>query len=378
MWQGRRTAIGVRKAHITYVMAAGISGFLVGATFFPLCFRIPIPPIGGHVVWLYCLFVAWAVFKYQLFNIHVVIRKSLVYSILVTLLTAGYFGLVYGIERIFQTAFGYQSIWLSLAAFALMALGFQPLKVGIQRLVDWLLFRSPHEELVRRMERLEQEAFQAEKLRAISTLAAGMAHEVKNPLTALQTFTEYLPECHQDKAFVERWQPILSSEIKRIGRIVQELLDFAKPKSPQLQSVDLNSIVASTVQLLSGDLGRRHVQWRIDCRHNGATVQADADQIRQVLINLIQNAADAMPAGGTLTLATQANNSHLELTVSDTGTGIPKELLPKIFDPFVTTKDHGNGLGLAMVHSIVRAHHGTIHAASTPGRGTTFTLRLPL
>ena len=155
MWKARKTAAGVRKSHITYVMAASIVGFLVGATYFPLCLNIPIPPVGGHFVWLYCLFVAWAVFKHHLFDIQFVIRKSLVYSILVTLLTIGYFGLVYGTEKVFQNTLGYHSAWISLTAFALMALLFQPLKVGIQRLVDWVIFRVPQEALVKRVERVD-------------------------------------------------------------------------------------------------------------------------------------------------------------------------------------------------------------------------------
>lgn len=377
MLQARAASTVIRKAHITYVMAAGIVGFLMGAAWFPLCFDIPISPLFGCFVWFYCFFVAWAVFKYQLFDIRVVIRKSLAYSILITLLTVGYFGIVYGVEKIFQTAFGYHSVWISLMAFAVMALVFQPLKVGIQRLVDWLIFRKRHEELVKHVERLEQEALQAEKFKAISTLATGMAHEIKNPLTAIKTHGEFLPERHGDPVFVKRFSELLAQETSRINGIVQDLLDFAKPKPPQLKQVDIGHLITSTVDLLSGELSKHQIRWTINCRHDGATIQADSDQLRQVLINLIQNAADAMPNGGSLTLATQANNGHLELTVSDTGQGIPKEILPRIFDPFVTTKPNGNGLGLAVVYSIVQSHRGTIHAASSPGLGATFTVRLP-
>lgn len=378
MWIARQTASGARRTHITYVMLAGIVGFLVGTTWFPLCLNIPIPPVGGPLVWLYCLFVAWAVFKHHLFDIHVAIRRSLVYSILVTLLTAGYFGLVYAIEWAFRTTLGYQSIWLSLAAFALMALAFQPLKIWIQRLVDWLIFRVPQEELVKRMERLEEQALQAEKFKAVSTLAAGMAHEIKNPLTAIKTFAEFIPEKQHDPAFLKTLHEVLTREAKRLQEITQDLLHFAKPKPPKFQPIELGSLINSTVDLLSNDLLKNRVQWVINCQHNGLAIQVDSDQIRQVLINLIQNAADAMPNGGKLTISTQANNGCLELIVSDTGQGIPKELLPKIFDPFVTTKDHGTGLGLAMVHSLIQAHRGTIHVDSPAGHGTTFTLRLPI
>ena len=335
-------------------------------------------PFGLYAFPIYIALLTYAVLQHQLFDIHIVIRRSLVYSILVTFLTVGYFGLTYSVEKLFQTTLGYQSVWISLVAFAAMALAFQPLKVGIQRFVDWLIFRKRHEELVKHVERLEQEALQAEKFKAISTLAAGMAHEIKNPLTALKAFTEFFPEKRNDPAFLDKLHQVLTTEVNRVHGIVGELLEFAKPKSPQLKPVDLEPILQSTVDFLSNELLKHKIQWQVDCQHNGATIQADSDQLRQVLINLIQNAADAMPQGGILTLATQTVPGHLELTVSDTGQGIPKDLLQRIFDPFVTTKPNGYGLGLAVVYSIVQSHRGTIHAASSPGRGTTFTLRFPL
>jgi len=225
---------------------------------------------------------------------------------------------------------------------------------------------------------LEEQALQAEKLKEISTLAAGMAHEIKNPLTAIKTFAEFIPEKQNDPTFLRKLHEVLTSETQRIQGVVQELLDFAKPKSPHLRPMDIGPLINSTTDFLSGDLLKHRIQWTVSCQHNGTTIQADPDQLRQVLINLIQNAADAMPNGGTLTLAIQANDDYLELTVTDTGEGIPKELLPKIFDPFVTTKPNGTGLGLAMVQTIVRAHHGSISASSTSTHGTTFTLRFPL
>lgn len=396
LYQEARKSQGVRRAQLlSLILACGL-GFGGGFMWFPPAFGIDIPPLGGHLVALYCVIVAYAIVRYQLLDIRVVIQRSLVYSTLITLLTAGYFGLVYAIERICQTTFGYHSLWISLAAFALMTLAFQPLKLWIQRGVDWLVFRVPQEEMVRRMERLEEQAFQAEKFKAVSTLAAGMAHEIKNPLTALKTFTEFIPEKYGDPAFAKKLHEVFTSEIQRIHSTVQDLLNFAKPKPPQLKPVEIVPLISSTVNFLSADLTKHRIECRINCSHDlpangasaglqpadgsvagGAIVQADADQIRQVLINLIQNAADAMPEGGTITLSTKAANGHLELAISDTGQGIPPELLPKIFDPFITTKPTGNGLGLAMVYAIVQAHHGTIRAESTVGRGTTFTLRLP-
>lgn len=377
MSEALKTSTGKHRNQIKYIFFGTSLALLGGSTNFPLWYNIPIPPIGNIFVAVYVAMAAYAILQHRLMDIDVVIQKSFVYSLLITLLTAGYFGLVYGVERILQVTFGYQTIWVSLTAFGLMALAFQPLKGGIQRFIDWLIFRVPQEELAQRMERLEEEALQTEKFKAVATLAAGMAHEIKNPLTTIQTFADFIPERHQDPEFAKKLHEMLTTEAKRMQELAQDLLTFSKPKPPKITSVDLSALITSTVNLLSGELSKQHIQSTVHCSHNGAALRADPDQLRQVLINLIKNSADAMPNGGQLTIATQSVNDYLKLTVSDTGTGIPAVLLPKIFDPFVTTKQNGNGLGLAMVYSIIQSHRGSIRADSLSG-GTTFTVSLPL
>ncbi len=372
-----KDSTGVRRKTFSLILASGVVGFVFGATSFPLCYTDSFEPFGLHFVWLYCLFVTWAIFRYQLFDIHLIIRKSLIYSLLITLLTIGYFGVIYGVERLFQNSLGYRSLGISLTAFAVMAVAFQPLKTSIQRLVDWLVFRSTQEELGKRMELLEQQALQNEKLKAVSTMAAGMAHEIKNPLTILQTYAQFVTEKHTDPAFAKELQETLSTETRRIQGIVQDLLDFAKPKAPHMQPVDLAQLIQSTVNLFSGEFLKHEINCSVDCNFNSALLQADPDQMRQILINLIQNAIDATPSGGKISIEGSTHNKEVVLKISDTGKGIPKHLLPKIFDPFVTGKETGNGLGLTMVYSIVQAHHATIQVDSAPGQGTTFTVRLP-
>ncbi len=378
LWHARQGAAGLRKAHITYVMVSGIVGFIVGATFFPLCFGIPIQPIGGHVVWLYCIFVAWAVFRYQLFDIHVVIRRSLVYSILVTLLTVSYFGLVYAVERFFQRTLGYQSPQVSLLAFAFMALVFQPFKFGIQRLVDWFLFRAPHEELVKRLEKLEGETRQTEKLKAVATLAAGMAHEIKNPLASLKTFVDYLPSKGNDPVFQRKFQRLATQEVGKIDRIVHRLLDFAKPHPPRLYPVHVSQVIDETLELLSNECLRRHiiVERSYDVHD---TIQADSQQLRQVFLNLLLNSVEAMDGcGGTLLIETKIEGERVKVIIEDSGPGIPQANLERLFEPFFTTKPSGTGLGLSITHSIIREHNGSITIESVYGRGARCVLFFPL
>ena len=375
-------ANGQKRTQLKYLFWASVIGYVGGGAdwAFPLGFYIPtLNPFGIYSVPCYSLATTYAVLHHKLFDVKVVIRKSLVYSLLVTSLTIGYFGLVYGIERLFQMTFGYKSVWLSLSAFALMALCFHPLKIGIQRLVDFLLFRAPHEELVRRMERLEQEVRQSEKLKAISTLAAGMAHEIKNPLTAIKTFAAYLPEKGSDAEFQKKFQRIVTQEVNKIDRIVREVLEFARPTPPKLESVQVSTLLDETLDFLSNDCVTHQI--RVECSYgDGAEViQADPQQLRQVFLNLFLNSLEAMNGnGGALSVSTARNSSSLSIAISDTGPGIPKEQLSRLFDPFFTTKAGGTGLGLSVVQGIVNDHRGSIKVESQERQGTTVRIELPL
>ena len=204
VFRGWRRAQGQERIRLALFFWGTMISYLGGCPEFALKYGIRLGwlnPFGLYTFPLYIGLLTYAVVQHQFFNIHLVVRKSLAYSILVTLLTVGYFGLVYDIEQLFQSTLGYRSFRISLAAFALMAVAFQPLKIGIQRLVDRLIFRAPQEAVIKKLERLEEQMLQSEKFKAVSTLAAGMAHEIKNPLTTLKTFTEYIPEKHRDPEF---------------------------------------------------------------------------------------------------------------------------------------------------------------------------------
>ena len=378
LWKARQATAGRRRMHITYVMAAGVVGFSMGAAWFPLAFNIPVSPIWGCFVWLYCFLVAWAVFKYQLFDIRVVIRRSLIYSLLITLLSVGYFGAAYLIEHAFQVQLGYRSLMVSVTAFALMALLFQPLRLAIQRGIDWLIFRAPQEELVRRMERLEQETRQTEKLKAVATLAAGLSHELKNPLQFIQTYAEFLPERYDDPDFRAKCSEGMQTEIARITDLLNQLMEFAKPKPPTLRSVEPHKILDSTLNLMNNEFTKRGVDLEKRYEADGVQIQADPDQLRQVVLNLILNALQAIGQKGKVTVTTGQQNGWFTFEVADTGPGIDPKVLPRLFEPFNTNKPGGTGLGLSLVHSIIREHRGQISARNQPGQGAIFAIKLPL
>ena len=228
--------------------------------------------------------------------------------------------------------------------------------------------------------RLELQLIQSEKMAAIGQLAAGIAHEIRNPLgiilSALYDLAELIrapePEVEEDLR-------IARAEIERAQEIIDSLLEFSREGPAELGPVDLNDLVGRTLKLMGQYLRKHRIEAAVELAPHG-WCRANENALRQVLLNLVTNAVQAMPAGGELRLRTEAKpGRRVALHVSDTGAGIPPERLSRIFEPFFTTKPpgEGTGLGLSVVHSVVRSVGGTIEVASEPGRGTTFSIELP-
>jgi signal transduction histidine kinase len=242
------------------------------------------------------------------------------------------------------------------------------------------------------VKQLEHQVRRTDRLASLGTLAAGMAHEIKNPLVSLKTFTQLLPERYEDADFRDTFFSLVGGEIKRIDGIVNQLLRFSRPAKPNLQSTALHAILENALKLMSQQMRQKNIRLVRQFDAPNDTTCADADQINQAFVNLFLNAIEAMKAGGTLTVQTTNNGGPgfptgiwdnrqvplITVTVRDTGEGIPAEAIPHIFDPFFTTKSHGTGLGLSVAHGIVQEHHGLIDVRSEPGAGTTFAITLPL
>jgi PAS domain S-box-containing protein len=224
---------------------------------------------------------------------------------------------------------------------------------------------------------LEQKIFQAEKLSSISMLSAGMAHEINNPLSSILTNVQNLLEEEPGSArrVSLKW---IEQETRRIARLVQELLNFASAGSPQPGGCALNPVVEQTVGLLSRSLPEGI---RIDTRLAAdlPPSAASADELKQVVLNLVKNSIQAIDGQGRILVRTclDRRDGGLSLVVSDTGRGMPRELIPRIFDPFFTTKDGGTGLGLSVVYGIVTKYGGALTVRSREGRGTRIALSLP-
>ena len=237
-----------------------------------------------------------------------------------------------------------------------------------------------YEELQRVNEQLEmasERLLVQERLAAAGELAAGLAHEIRNPLASIKTFAEYLPTKYKDASFRERFFRIVQTEIERIDGIVKDLLNFAKPAPLQLQPVNISRLAQDTLTLLSDRCLKQGVHLATSFKENGHTIEGDPQQLKQVILNLLLNSLDAMPQGGELSVQTKVTNGILTLRVTDTGEGVPHDRIHQIWDPFFTTKERGMGLGLAIVKGIVERHGGRISFSSRPGHGTVVEIELP-
>lgn len=234
------------------------------------------------------------------------------------------------------------------------------------------------------IERLQRQIRQADRLASIGTLASGMAHEIKNPLTALKTFTQLLPKRYGDPEFRSDFALLGGNEILRIERIVNDLLAFARPAPLMIEQLNLHDIITAAVRLVTPQAAKLHIEVRTALHARTDFVAADRDRLQQVLLNLILNALQASEEGGWVELRTESEEGSvlmdpsIRLDVRDGGRGISKEMLPHIFDPFYTTKSEGTGLGLSVSYNIIAEHKGRLEVASESGEGTCFSIYLPV
>lgn len=258
-----------------------------------------------------------------------------------------------------------------------LALSFtaSPLYDGENRFLGFvLLFKD-----LREVHALRKEILRNQRLASVGRLAAGVAHEVRNPLSSIKGFATYFKERHRDKPEDQQIAGIMIQEVDRLNRVIGQLLDFARPIKINPKKVSIPQLVDDVIKLVEAQATEKNIQIESHTAERLHYASIDTDRINQVMLNLFLNALEAMEAGGRLSVEADKSDEGrwIFFRVSDTGQGIPAQNLSKVFDPYYTTKSIGTGLGLAIAHNIVDAHGGRIDVASTAGQGTTFTVRIP-
>jgi two-component system sensor histidine kinase HydH len=227
--------------------------------------------------------------------------------------------------------------------------------------------------------RLQQEVERTKRLASLGSLAAGVAHEIRNPLSSVKGFATYFREKLKDSPQDRDTATTMIQEVERLDRVIGQLLEFARPSTLKIKPVRVTDLIRHSLKLIEGDARTKGVEVKADLPANLPQALMDADRMNQVLLNLYLNAIQAMDGGGVLQVTVSRDDSRklTTITVSDNGRGIEAADQERIFDPYFTTKSDGTGLGLAIVHKILDAHGGSIKVRSQKGAGTTVTMTLP-
>ena len=220
---------------------------------------------------------------------------------------------------------------------------------------------------------------QSEKLAAIGRLAAGIAHEINNPLTSVLNFAHLVKQKKTNDEEDIRDLNVIIEETNRVRKIVRELLDFARQSPSKKESLNINQILQQLIALITKQKEFRNIRFIENYDDKLRSFQADKNQIQQIFLNLLMNSVEAIPQEGTITVTTISTNKNINIRITDTGCGIKEEVLTKIFDPFYTTKPvgKGTGLGLSVSYGIIQQYNGDIKCESKVGEGTTFLVNFP-
>ncbi|MBN2119919.1 MAG: hypothetical protein JW734_02540 [Candidatus Omnitrophica bacterium] len=367
---------GIRRNQLKYFILGVTIGW-IGAEFeFLPSFGIHLYPYSILMIGFYPLFITYAIIKYRLMDIKIAATRVSIFTIVYTVVL----GLPFYI--------GYQTkSWLTMgiSMFVLATAG-PFLYIYFQRKAErFLLSRTTL--LQEELQTTQAKLLQAERLAAAGTMASGLAHEIKNPLTSIRTFADYVDKKYADAEFRKKFKRIVPSELDRIGSIVKQLLEFSSPKPLELKPSNVRNLLEETLELIEIKLKQQNISLAKNFCQDIPEVSVDSKQIKQAFLNIILNAIDAMPDGGEIVVETTLNTAagyklqdtnSIIIMIKDTGKGIKEEDMPHIFDAFYSKKEKGVGLGLAITYGIIQNHKGTINVESTPNHGTTFTITLPL
>ncbi|MBU0672562.1 MAG: hypothetical protein KJ732_06015 [Candidatus Margulisbacteria bacterium] len=378
-----RQAGGENYRRLLYVFVASVVGFFGGATtFFPV-FNIAFPVISHFALPIYVAITVYAIVRHKLLDITILVREGLIYSCL-TILFAGFYVLVVLIANYLVSYFVHLNplVTMFMVVFVSVII-FQPVRNRVQRMVDRVFFMGEYRyqktinDLSEENRKLFRGLLQADKVSALGTLAAGMAHEIKNPLASIRAMTQILPENLNDKEFLKDYNEMIPRQLERINRIVENLLKVGKTAKLERLEVDINSIIREAVELNASLCKKQEIEIALNLNPLPKII-ADPEQLQLVFTNLILNAVQAMPDEGKLAISSSMSIERIVVQVADNGSGIPADKLDDIFDPFFSLKEKGTGLGLFTAYRIIQEHGGSIEVASQQGKGTKFTIWLPI
>ena len=303
----KRTS-GLQRIQSRFMFWSMVIGFAGGCSTILPGYGVKIYPVYQVSIIFYVLFTSYAIFKHGLIPLDIVIKRSIFYSTLATTVTILYFIGILIFQRIFNTIILFNNVAGSFVSLIVIAIIFIPLKNRIQAIVDKIILKNSPIEIAAQNENLRNEVIKTEKFKSIADLASMLAHEIKNPMTTLATLTEQLIERKDEPGFIEQYQELVTKEIERITSLLHELLVFAKPSQPKIADINPNEIIVQIIHLIQSKCEHS----KIDIKHFINTISnilGDFNLLKQAFLNIVLNAIDAMPQGGTLTISTGTRES---------------------------------------------------------------------
>jgi len=230
---------------------------------------------------------------------------------------------------------------------------------------------------VTRVKELEESVRRADRLASLGIMAAGIAHEIKNPLVSIKTFAQLIPDKYDDKEFRDTFSELTLKEVNRINNLIEQILLFSKPRAAVISNVNLVSLLKTTLLLISSQVKEKNIRVREAYPASEIVIKGDEEKLKQAFLNVFINSVEAEDSEGFIDLEVRKDNNIIKVEIKDNGCGIKKDIIDKIFEPFFTTKQKGTGLGLAIVIRIIEEHGGKIKVSSMEGKGTSVFIEIP-
>lgn len=369
-----------RKSGLLITVGTSV-GFILGSTTFLTVYNFPIIPYPSCFVWIFALFGTFAIARYNLFGIKIS-PKEIPYFLVTTCSTLLYLSLSIGFAGFIIKVLDLTHAAHQFIAFLLCGLLLRPLQGAFEYTIAFLLFKTTARQLRDLNHNLFERIEKDRRLSETSILAAGMAHEIKNPLTTLKTFAKFLPDRYQDSDFIKKCALHMQEETDRINNIVLQILEFASSKNLHVTETDASLLIDETISMLNINIVRKSIKIS-NQTPNPTILIIDKERFRQVLVNILLNAIEACSKNDSITISSTVTRRGFKhgvlFQLSDTGCGMSDEELTRLYDPFYSkNKQNGTGLGMNIVKRIVQDHKGDISVESKPGEGTTFFIFIPV
>lgn len=379
LYHSAQQASALRRNQFKYLFYSSIIGIGGGCTTLFLIFDIPIFPYGAIMVPLYNLAVAYIIVKHQLMDIRIIIRKSVVYTVLLTVLTVIYMASIYILERVFSQVIGYQSAMGSSAVFVVLAIILVPLKNWIQSFLDKHFFKASYLQIVEQNDLLRQQVSRSERYKNMAALSQNIITELRSPLTALVGYGYQLPKRLDDKEFLNKFIQVFDKEIDRIQALVKRLSDFSSTKPLNLKLVNITVLFQEALDQVADLMAHKKVTlYKFFPDKSDVMVNLDEAQMKQAFYYFLISVVKSMPDdGGQIWIGMAEVNEMWEISIKDTGKGLSMEELTKAFDPsFTQQQDEVVVFGLSMAQNIINNHGGKVMVDSEVGVGTEWIIQL--